>query len=451
MSDWERNHISLRLRGMSIAGARALGLVTLGALLGATACGTVAAGHGSLASRHSGGPEMAGLACTTTVRGVVQGPGSLTATWLPRGYRLQAGTQATSSPPGSTYVKATSQPDPPRIMLSSAHQAGPVTGADGGAGRGSAVRIQGHGGLIESGPPAPQLAGVYWKPDPRFLISVVGYKVPRASVLRVAQSVSFAAPGIIALPVAPGRIVTRQAAILAAERSAGSKSVPALAKLSSWTEVAAMAGRGAQALTAPPGLAASPWRPVWVVLLAPSRSAPTVVIVDAVAGQVQLAARLHGRWFTALTDRDPASAGQCTGGSSALLPFGVLTRDEEAYPPGAGPAVPHARLSVHYVLSTVPAVNRADPDIYGGCIQQNCSIDELVWVTITTVRADPGTTVACLPGSVSVPPGYKPRQLTTYYTVSIPDAFAVGCGPLPRRLRNLTDLAPPAPSSAGGR
>jgi hypothetical protein len=46
--------------------------------------------------------------------------------------------------------------------------------------------------------------------------------------------------------------------------------------------------------------------------------------------------------------------------------------------------------------------------MYGGCVQQNCSIGELVWVTITTDRARPGHTLQCLPPSASVPPGYRP-------------------------------------------
>jgi len=52
---------------------------------------------------------------------------------------------------------------------------------------------------------------------------------------------------------------------------------------------------------------------------------------------------------------------------------------------------------VKLVLATVRAVNTADPGLYGGCVQQDCSLPQLVWVTIDTVHALPGKTVACLP------------------------------------------------------
>lgn len=328
-------------------------------------------------------------------------------------------------------------------MLGSANQRGPLTATDGGRGTGVPIVIQGHRGFLESGPPDPQFIGVYWKPSAAYLVSVIGYEVPASVVLRAARNVSFSAPGIISLPVAPGRIVARQAAIAAAERAASARWQHPTVKLTSWTEIEALATRVLQVPAAPQVLTGSPWRPVWAVLLTGSQAPPSVVVVDAGSGLAEFSLSDRGSWFAALTDRDLTRTRQCPGGSSALVPFGVLTRNEQAFA-AYRPATSRANTSVQLILSTVPAVNRADNGLYGGCVQQNCSIDQLVWVTIATVRAAPGKTVACLPGSVSVPPGYKPKQVKQYYSVSVPDNFGIGCGKEPTSLSALKDLAPPA-------
>jgi hypothetical protein len=421
-------------------GWAAAGLAAVAAVTVLTACGTVAQGQGGTDGGRAGGSS----GCVTTVRGVVSGPGSLLATWLPGGYRLQTGAQPASSLPASTYVQASRRPDPSRIMLSAIDQRGPLTAADGGRATGVPVLVQGHHGLAESGPPAAQFDGVYWKPSAGYVVSVVGYKVAPSVLLRVARSVAFVAPGIIALPVTPGHIVTRQVAISAAERATRLSWRRATAKLSSWAEVQALATRAQPAFPgAPRELSASPWRPVWAVLLSGSQRS-SVVVVDAASGQPEFTITVRGPWFAALTDRDQGTSRQCPGGSTARVPFGVLTRTEEehsVYLTANG----DASTSLQLVLSTVPAVNKADGSLYGGCFQQDCRIDQLVWVTITTVRAAPGKTVACLPGSASVPPGYKPDQVNQYYTVAVPGNFGIGCGKaVPSWLSGLKDLAPPA-------
>jgi hypothetical protein len=145
-------------------------------------------------------------------------------------------------------------------------------------------------------------------------------------------------------------------------------------------------------------------------------------------------------WFTSVSDRDPSLKG-CPGGSSSRLPFGVLTRDEEAYtvratqPPGT-----EAILK----LTTVPALNHDDPGLYGGCVRQSCALDELVWPTFLLYKAAPGHTLACLPPSASYPPGYHPKQVKEYYTLVVAGNSEIGCGPIPAALANLKDLAPPA-------
>jgi hypothetical protein len=61
---------------------------------------------------------------------------------------------------------------------------------------------------------------------------------------------------------------------------------------------------------------------------------------------------------------------------------------------------------------------RADPGLYGGCLQQNCETRQLVWLTIGIVHAAPGKTLAdrmttawsraagwCLVATAGVAPG----------------------------------------------
>jgi hypothetical protein len=239
--------------------------------------------------------------------------------------------------------------------------------------------------------------------------------------------------------------VTRKAAEAAARQSAAGPARQARAKLSSWTEVATLfaahSRRAAPAAPAP--LRAAPWRSVWVVL------AGRVVVIEAASGRVvtTLKGGAGTNWFAALTDRDPAAATRCPGGSSARLPFGVLTRTEERYTASQSPGhwLAGSIGSMRLVLSTVPAVNKADSRMYGGCMQQNCSIRQLVWVTITTDRVRPGHTLQCLPPGVSVPAGYRPSKVKQTFSVEVPDNGAVGCGPVPKPIRTLKDLAPALP------
>jgi len=410
----------------------------------------------AVASAHRAG-------CDTTVRGVVSSPGSLTAGWLPGGFQLiGGGDSAPGATPGATYAATGEGADPPRVQLHFSYGPGPLSPMDGGNATATPVEVQGHPGLVESGPPAAQFIGVYWKPTAGVLLSTVGYKVPATIVVGIAQRVRLTPPGAVSLPDTPGPIVARSAAMTAARRT-----VPdfgsTMAKLSSWTEVTALlhADNASMATSAPSPSVDTPWAPVWVVLLSPFRStrptgatgsgSPTaatqLVAVDAASGQSQLAVPLAGgtSWFAALTDRDP-NLGGCPGGSTARLPFGVLTSDEETYAVRAS-AVPGSAgetTSVVLKLTTVPTLNRADPGLYGGCMQQSCSLNELVWPSIVVVKAPAGKTLACLPPDASVPPGYQPKQVKQYVRIGVTRSGEFVCGPLPGWVTQLEDLAPPA-------
>ena len=376
--------------------------------------------------------------CATTVRDVVSTPSTLTARWLPTGFRHAHNASSTSAQPAMIY--ASSVDESARLELSAVlHRAGLHPAEMAGRTVARSAIVGDRPAFIGRGQPG-QPIGVYWKTTSGYLISVVGYRVPERTVLRVARHIRFIPSVATPLPVDPGVVVTKRAAIATAKRWAGGKSSLARAKLTSWTEVAALvtARSGRDAPTAPGRLGATPWRPVWAVAL----SGRSLVVVDAATGRVaaDLAGGRRG-WYSALTDR---AAEGCPGGSSARLPFGVLTRTEESYATGQ-----HSRHwpagfkgSVRIILSTVTELNKAEPGLYGGCIQQNCTVSELVWVTITTERGVGRHRLSCLPPSVSVPAGYRPHKVREIFVVDVPDDGAIGCGRLPHRIAALKDLAP---------
>ncbi len=434
------------------------GVLAVGALLLA-ACG--AAGSAAPSPRSGRTAQIAAsdsAGCATTVHGVVPGPASLSAGWLPAGFHLASG--ATSDPTfGLTY--ATRGSDPPRIELHLSNRTRPLTAAAGGRTSATAIEVQGHPGLLEEGLSDPHFIGIYWKPTKSDLLSVVGYKLPAATVVDVVQHVAFSPPGVVSLPVQPGPVVTKTSAIATARGTTNLSRASAQAKLSSWSEISALvqADHAGTGLTVPSNVTQEPWKPVWAVLLpgtSPSAgststsstsSGTELVVVDAASGKVlSVGAIAHRAWFAALTNRDP-SLGGCPGGSTARLPFGVLTRDEETYVTTSSPAplgAPGATRSVILKLTTVPVLNRADPGLYGGCVQENCSLDELVWPTIVVVRAPAGKTLSCLPPWASYLPGYHPKQVGQYVTIGVAGNAGVLCGPVPNWVNPLQDLAPPA-------
>jgi len=425
------------------SGRRArLGLASLasglaGASIAVAACGTAP----PLAPATGSGGE-----CLTTVHGVVQTNGALVPHWLPAGFTLSPEGSRTRSLPAATYMNERAGPNSARLELTASYHYGPLTSRVGGGTATRPIVIRGHRGLVQTRP-ATGFLGAYWKPRSAFLVSVVGYKLPAPVVIRAARHLAFSPPRVVPLPVTPGPIVTRVAAIAAARRSAGRARLRATAKLSSWTEVSTLVGYASRQTPAPDPTGA-PWRPVWAVRLTRA-DGPWLVVVDAASGRVQLSRSApRGLWFSALTDRDLMRT--CPGGSTARLPFGVLTRTEERYATGWRPAYwsKGARESTRLVLTTVPAVNHADPSMYGGCVLQNCTLRELVWVVIATSRARPGHRLTCQP--FSSPAGFHPTKAKEIFTVSVPDNYEFGCHKVPAPIMKLKDLAPPS-ARPGGR
>lgn len=378
------------------------------------------------------------------------GPGRLLPTWLPAGFRRAAATQAGFAMPTENYTLAGGQANSPRIEVGFANDPRPFARFSGGQTAREYPTIQGHRGRLEAGPPSASLISVYWKPDSVHLLKVTGYKVSAAVVVTVAKNLWFDPPGLVPLPMSAGHIVSKRVAIGMAMQVSDFAASRSIAKLTSWGEVAALleAGHAGAVLASVPGAFASDrWQPVWTVLVTDiATGATAVVLINAATGQpvVITPAGGHPAWFSALTDRSRTLAHLCQGGSRVRLPFGILTRDEEAFVVDATqPAFSHASANVRLKLTTVPAMNRADSGIYGGCVEQSCSINELVWVIVTTVRANSGSTVTCLPGWASYPPGYRPSHVKRYFSVSVPGNDAIYCRSLPAPIAQLRDLSPP--------
>jgi hypothetical protein len=251
--------------------------------------------------------------------------------------------------------------------------------------------------------------------------------------------------GLIELPVDPGRIISRSRATeVAAGYGNGST-----AKLTSWTEVSMLftaGGTAAHGWNPPKTLTDAPWAPLWAVEIRSTSQAsrPDVVALVAARSAVVDYRIPAGHWFAALSDRDPTLKG-CPGGTTARLPFGVLTRDEEAFvvAKSTGIVAGRGRSSAILKLTTIRALDKANPDLFGGCVHQDCSLDELVWPWITIISAEPGETLACLPPSASYPPGYQPKQVRSYVGISLDGNSEIDCHGVPLWVTRLRDLAPP--------
>ena len=158
---WQRQRSVSASRGvLPVVGALATGAVLLASC--ATAGSSAARTH--VAARGGFGTAGHASACSTTVHGVVPGPGLLAAQWLPAGFHLTSGDISLPTA-GLTYSAPGS--DPARIELHFSNALEPLTAAAGGRSAATAIEVQAHAGLLEDGPPDPQFIGVYWKPTVR--------------------------------------------------------------------------------------------------------------------------------------------------------------------------------------------------------------------------------------------------------------------------------------------
>jgi hypothetical protein len=449
------NHLPLSRAGVLALGVVAGGVAVAVVVVLLAAVPTHVSGVASTPprGRPAGGHRspVRPAACARTVRGVVTGPASVTPGFLPAGFHLTTGNPADLGPVGVAYSSAKPRANGPRVEINVTRYLGPLNASVGGRGNGTTVRIQGRRGLLESGPPGPAFIGAfinaYWKPRPSELVSVTGFRLTKSTVLHVAQFVHATPAGVIPLPISPRTIINRAAAIRTARNAIPLRSAHTAAKLSSWTEVLALIQTSDYrnlTFRVPAVLKATPWRPIWTVMVTGRAGLPYLVVIDAGSGRSELVTREadHANWFGALTDRDPTLQDGCPGGSTSRLPFGVLTRDEELYTLRGLRHLPHNTVIVK--LTTVPALNRAAPGLYGGCIMQSCVLDELVWPDIEVSHAPPGRSLPCPPPGAMSPGGGSHKRTKQYFSIDVPKNDQGGCGPLPRWVSRLKDLAPPS-------
>jgi len=391
------------------------------------------------------------VACSSTVHAVVlSGSGAVTVGYMPPGFRLKVGNPGDIGPGQSsrplTYQKGNGAGRFPSGLTISTLPGDRPLGSD-IIGRTNdkysqtPVTIDGDAGLILTGSYTNPTVAVEWRATTNTTMSVVGFLVKTAQVLAVVRALRFHPPVVLALPLGPGRIITRGQA-LAASAPSGQPVVGA--KLTSFTEVSALIQaerRTSSDLGEPADLANAPWKPLWAVLLA--KASTNLVLVDAASGEVEwrTSAPASLGWFDALTDRDSSQPG-CVGGTTARIPFGVLTRNEASYqpplPPGAG-AGADSTSTTQYKLVSVPALNREHAG--EGCVQY-CSLDTVLWVTVTVTKARRGTIVCPIPRLGD----YPEPKVAEYTRFSFGDAAGISCTPPQAWYLSLTDLAPPLPT-----
>ena len=385
-------------------------------------------------------PPVHSAPCKTTVRGFVMGPATVSTGLLPTGYRLASGNPADITTGSVTYTASNERPDPSRIEISLTYPAGPLTWQVGGRQNARHVSIHDRPGLLESGPPGPRFINVFWKPRPKDLVSVVGYKMSESTVLRVAWHLRVTPPGRIPLETEPGLIVHRATAISIARSTVHFQPLRVTAKLSTWTEVLTLIRSSEyshRTFKVSSALKTTPWIPIWVIRATRPGGRWRFVVLDAASGHVELVttAGKNPSWFHALTDRDPAPHHGCKGGSSAHLPFGVLTRNEESYTQRSLFHLP--RTTIILKLTTVSAMH------YVGCTIQSCGPYNLLWPDIEVTHAPPGKLMPCPLNMMSHPAGvyFKPTKIA--FSISAPNNSEGGCSRLPDWVSRLKDLAPP--------
>jgi hypothetical protein len=448
----KRSHdLAIKRNNMPRSMTRVLGAsigaiaICFGAIL-AAAVWTGGSTHGG--ATPSSHPAIHAVPCRTIVHGVVPGQASISVGWLPQGFHLTSGTPNAIN--GVTYSRR-ARGDGSRVTITLTDSHAPLTPTVGGMPTAAPVSVHGHPALLER-PPAPPGVGsfinVYWKPRSQSLVSAVGYKLKVQMVLAIAGTVSTVPAGVVSLPMKPGGIVGRSTAIRHARAFIDFPHAHFRAKLSSLTEIQTVLQStwyGYIAERAPASLKATPWRPVWAVLATKSHRPAMLVVIDGRSGAEEFLGGV-GRapsWFAALTERDPGLHAGCPGGSTARLPFGVPTRNEQAFTlrDRNAPNAQHLRTIVVMKLTTVRVLNRVDRPLYA-CIQ-DCKIDELVWPDIEETVAPAGSAFPC-PAASSMGPGpaIRPKRSRAAFGISVVDNSESGCHALPKWVFRLKDLAP---------
>ena len=403
--------------------------------------------------------------CKRTLTSFVDLPVQTTPGFLPHGFRLESGNPNDSGNQPLTYETKGPRARPyVEIRITSTRKPlGPTLFGRSGT---VSTRIQGYPALLNTA--IAPFAAVDWKPDADLLVSVETWGEPSQVLLHIARTLSVGAGGIVRLPVKPGPIVSRSRARSLSLRLLRAKGSKATTKLTTWTELQGnlqSAVSNGRTYPGPTVLSKVPWLPLWAVLVrevaagAPYSVPPSspytlalVVVTD--SGRV-LRLPLEGRlknvplypspwippWFRALTDRDPSRAG-CPGGSSSRLPFGVPTRNEEAYIQRfTSSTTPNGDRNVRVLkLTTVKILSRHG--LCGGP-GEDCTLDSLAWPSIDYTIAPLHHLLQCPPPWVSVHAGYKYPRVRFEFGISYGGNSESGCTRLPKWARTLKDLAPP--------
>jgi hypothetical protein len=416
-------------------------------------------------------------ACTTDVHAVTfVGTGSLTIGYFPADLHLVEGNPAniglgdSSSP--VHYAGPGGSPTLELDRSSSSQPLGWEQLQDGGRSKWieSSAQVQGRRALVLIGAIDHGDVVVTWHATPATELIVQASGLPEAQVLAVARHLAFRGPGLVPLPLSAGRIISSGAAIRAAKPAAGGRAAIG-ARLTSLAEIEQLRQRipprnrpsgmesvssgrvSHKQMAAASGVPeASPWQPVWAVLL--SKPADELVLVDPHDGHVLERAPVSSNeeWFGAITNRDP-SIGGCPGGSTARVPFGILTRSEEE-----APFVAHQRLlsgrgrvpvrgggtaTTYFTLASAATLDHRNIEGCGAA----CLRERLVWVAMTVTTSRRGSPAACPLGGGEFERHQGSGQLhpaRTVYEFSYGSGAGVICGHAPTWWAGLHDLAPPS-------
>ena len=308
------------------------------------------------------------------------------------------------------------------------------------------VRVAGQA-AVAAEPIGAGSVNVYWRLGSAHDAALTAWNMTEAQAISIAAGVVYDPGAIHTLPPGPGATISHDHALAAAAEPNS-----ASAKLTAWSEWAAL-GQPSGATPAAPPAGLDQWSPVWVVS-GGTAGQTTVTIVNAKSGTVlgREAGNPAPRYLTALTDRSTAS---CPG-----TPLGALTRPEVTYLVRST----DAGAIITAKLVSTQSLERAAGGELTQCQFRPCSTSA-VWL----ILAHGGVSAfSSSPGGTSAGPGSAP----TTTTASLPPSAhwsiypveplsgrglgdsGTGQGPDPSYFAQLTDLdpapLPAATSSAAG-